>query len=94
MWQKLPKGKQTKYHRKWIKDIVKDETPISIKRHINRHAKEIYKKDPKMWSASMRNLVDIFDEMYQVKTTIDFKLKRLHNKYLKNPRRYTPPPKI
>ncbi|MDO8574212.1 MAG: hypothetical protein Q7R86_01135 [bacterium] len=94
VWRKLSKNKQIKYHRKWVKAIVKDETPATIKKHINRHAKEIYTKDPKRWSASMRNLVDIFDEMYQVKPSTSLKLERLHNKYRKNPRRYTPPPRL
>ena len=94
MWRKLSKAQQIKYHRKWVKDIIEDETPITIKRHINKHAKEIYTRDPDKWSASMRNLVDIFDEMHQIKPSIKLKLERLHNKYRKNPRRYTPPPHL
>jgi len=27
-----------------VKDIIEDETPTTIKRHINKHAKEVYTK--------------------------------------------------
>lgn len=94
MWKKLSKKERIEYLRKWIREISKIETELSLKRHIVRHAKEVYKKDPNKWSASMKNLVEIFDEMYKTKSDINLRLDRLENKLKKNKRRYTPPPKI
>lgn len=94
MWRSLSKKEKEKYHRKWIKKIIRDETPVSVKKHIVRHSKEIFRKDPKKWSASMRNLLDIFDEMYKSHPDISHKLERLQSKYNKNPKRYTAPPRV
>ncbi|MFH1445768.1 MAG: hypothetical protein ABIF08_04820 [Nanoarchaeota archaeon] len=94
MWKKLSKEEQERYHRKWIRSIIKDETPSTIKKHVIKHSKEIYKKEPAKWSASMHNLIDIFDEMFISKPKIENKLERLENKYKKNPRRYTKPLEI
>lgn len=94
MWKNLSKKEQNKYLQRWIKKISKTETELSIKRHIVRHAKEIYEKNPDKWSASMKNLVEIFDEMHKIKPDIKFRLDRLENKYHKNKKRYTTPPKI
>lgn len=81
-----------KYYKKWISKIAKDETGRTIKRHIIRHAKEIYSKEPKIWSASMRNLIEIFEKVYKATPSLKLKMARLQHKYKKNPRRYTPPP--
>ena len=81
-----------KYYRKWISVIAKDETPRTIKQHIVRHAKEIYSEEPEIWSASMRNLIEIFDKIYKSNPSTKLKLERLHHKYKKNPKRYTSPP--
>ena len=81
-----------KYYQKWILEIAKDETSRTIKQHIVRHSKEIYSSDLEEWSASMRNLIEIFDVMYKLNPSIKLKLKRLEYKYKENPKRYTPPP--
>ncbi|XOB41733.1 MAG: hypothetical protein ACKKMS_03395 [Candidatus Nealsonbacteria bacterium] len=81
-----------KYYKKWISAIANDETGRTIKRHIIRHAKEIYSKESKVWSASMRNLIEVFDEVYKSTPSIKLKIKRLQHKYKLNPKRYTPPP--
>lgn len=94
MWRRLSKKEQEKYYRKWIKEIADCETKLSLKRHIVRHAKEIYDKNSKEWSTSMKNLLESFNEMNQIDTTTAMCLKKLENKYKTNPRRYTPPPKI
>lgn len=87
-------NKLEKYYKKWISRIAKDETGRTIKQHIVRHAKEIYSKEPKVWSASMRNLMEIFDKVYKSTPTLKLKIRRLQNKYKKNPKRYTSPPFI
>lgn len=92
MVRKLINNNLERYYRKWILAIANDETGRTIKRHIIRHAKEIYYKEPKVWSASMRNLIEIFDKVYKSKPSIKLKIKRLQLKYKKNPKRYTPPP--
>lgn len=89
----MNKKEQIEYYRKWIKKIAKDETGLSSKRHIVHHAKEVYKKDPKQWSASMKNLIEIFDEIHKIKPDIKSRLDRLEEKFKKNKRRYTPPPR-
>lgn len=93
MWAKLSKKEKENYYRNWIKGIVKDETKLSLSRHIVRHAKEIYEKDPNEWSASMKNLLEVFDKMHKVDTPIELCLKKLENKYKSRPKRYTSPPK-
>ncbi len=94
MWRKLSEKQQEKYYRKWIKETIKDETELSLKKHIVHHAKEVYKKDPKEWIASMKNLVYAFEIMYKLKSSVALQLKKLDDKYKKNSKRYTPPPKI
>lgn len=81
-----------KYYRKWISAAANDETGRTIKQHIVRHAKDIYSEKPKIWSASMRNLIAIFDEVYKSTPSIKLKTERLRHKYKKNPKRYTPSP--
>ena len=65
MVKKLINNNLERYYRKWILAIANDETGRTIKRHIIRHAKEIYSKEPKVWSASMRNLIEIFDKVQE-----------------------------
>ena len=81
-----------KYYKKWILAIANDETGRTIKQHIVRRAKEIYSKEPKIWSASMRNLIEVFDNVHKSTPSIRLKIKRLQHKYKMNPKRYTPPP--
>lgn len=85
--------KHRRYLNQWIKLITKDETDLSIKRHIVRHAKEIYQKESQSWSDSMRNLVEIYERKCRVKPSLLRQIKKLENKYKKNPKRYTSPPK-
>ena len=95
MWRKLSKNKKNDYLKKWLKEIPKDETKLSITRHIVKHSKEIFKKDPKEWSASMRNLVSTYETFCKIKKPpCDLRLEKLENKYIKNKKRYTAPPKI
>ena len=92
MVKKIVNNNLEKYYKKWISGIAKDETSRTIKRHIVRHVNEIYSKEPKLWSASMRNLIEIFDEVYKLTPSLKLKTERLQHKYKKNPKRYTPPP--
>lgn len=86
------KKKLKNYYKKWISEITKAETERTIKRHILKHAKEIHSRDPKEWSASMKNLVDIFDKFYKLKPSLKLRIERLNHKYKRNPKRYTAPP--
>lgn len=94
MWQKLSKRKKSDFLNKWIVATLKVETKLSLKRHIVRHAGEVYKKEPEEWIASMKNLIDAFELINNINTGLDTRLKKLNDKYIKNPKRYTPPPKI
>ncbi|PIR07092.1 MAG: hypothetical protein COV55_01535 [Candidatus Komeilibacteria bacterium CG11_big_fil_rev_8_21_14_0_20_36_20] len=94
MWHHLSKKDQHKFLCKWIKKITYDETDLSIKRHVVRHAKHIYDRDPRQWAASMRNLVQIFEDMQNIKPSTTLQLDRLYNKYKSNKHRYTKPPKL
>jgi hypothetical protein len=94
MVKKLVNNNLEKFYRKWISAIANDETGRTIKRHIVRHSKEIYSKEPKIWSASMRNLIEVFDKVYKSTPSIKLKIARLQHKYRKNPKRYTPPPSL
>ncbi|OGY93705.1 MAG: hypothetical protein A2406_04025 [Candidatus Komeilibacteria bacterium RIFOXYC1_FULL_37_11] len=93
MWEHLNKKEQLHFLRLWIKKITKKHTDFSIKRHIVKHAKEIYQKDPRKWSASMRNLLEIFEGIHNIKPHPAEQLERLNNKYQKDKHRYTAPPK-
>ncbi|MDO8647897.1 MAG: hypothetical protein Q7R70_05805 [Candidatus Diapherotrites archaeon] len=80
---------------KWIKETLKNETSLSLRKHIVKHSKEVHKefnKSPEKWSASMRNLIDAFDELHNSKPATQLRLNRLAEKYLINQKRYTPPP--
>ena len=89
----MPKNKSKNYYKKWILKIAKDETERTIRKHILKHADEIHSKDPKEWSASMRNLIEIFDKIYKLKPNLKLRIERLNHKYKKNPKRYTAPPR-
>ncbi|XOU94959.1 MAG: hypothetical protein ACNFW9_02715 [Candidatus Kerfeldbacteria bacterium] len=80
---------------KWIKKISKNKssTELGVKKHIIKHAKEIFKKDPKLWAASMRNMVEIFEAIYHIKPSSTTQIERLEHKYNKNKSYYTTPPK-
>lgn len=94
MKQQLSKRQQKLFLNKWIQKIVKDETDLSVKRHIVKHVKEIYTKDSIQWVDSMRNLIEMFEAMNGIKPDPLRQLARLHNKYNKNKSRYTAPPKM
>lgn len=94
MWHKLPEDKKKDFLQRWIEKITRDETDLTLKKHIVKHAHEIYVKDKKKWSHSMRNLLDIFDAKYDIEEDVGYRIDRLHNKYRKNKRRYTAPPEI
>jgi hypothetical protein len=92
MWKKLDQEGKKKYLKQWIREITKDETSLSIRRHIIKHAKEIFEKNPKEWSASMRNLIEVYEVMNKIRPSEKLRLVKLHKKYLRNPKRYTSPP--
>ena len=84
-----------KFYNNWIKNIAKGDNPSSIKRHIIHHAKQL--RDPKTnaplsWAASMYNLLKIYEEVYNIKSTVPIQTYKLLKKYNKNPRLHTPPP--
>jgi len=84
------------YLHNWIKAISDNPktTDLSVRRHIVKHAKQIYSRDPKLWAASMRNLVEIFECYHKIIPSKKLQIERLQNKFNKNSTRYTPPPKI
>jgi len=86
--------KQRNFLDRWIKAIIKDKrnSELAVKKHINHHAKEIYTSDPVKWSASMRNLVEMYEAIRKIKPSTKSQIERFQNKYNKNPKRYTPPP--
>ncbi len=95
MWRKFSENKKRTYLRKWLGETIKDETRLSITRHIVKHAKEIFKKEPREWSASMRNLISAYEIFCDIeKPSSDLRLEKLENKYKKNNKRYTAPPRI
>ena len=94
MWKNLSRQEQNKLLNSWIKKILKDETSDSINQHIIKHVNEIFDKDPEQWSASMRNLLDIFNKINKIKPNTELRLERLNNKYSKNPKRVTSPPNL
>lgn len=94
MWEKLSKKEQEKCLKKWISNIVEDKrnTKLSVKKHIVCHAKDVFSEDPKIWSASMRNLIEVFEALHKIKPTTIMRLKRFERKYKKDPKKYCPPP--
>jgi hypothetical protein len=95
-WKKLSKEKQIKILNRWIRTITKSETKFAVKKHMVKHAEEVYADDPTEWSASMRNMMDIFDLIFKVNSENETwrRLDKLETKYNTNRKRYTPPPKI
>jgi hypothetical protein len=94
MWMELSEQQQVEYYNKWIDETLKDETEQSLREHIIKHAHEIMEKEAVEWAASMRNLVDAFERKVGIKPDIELRLKKLDNKYKKDPERFTPPPDI
>jgi len=82
------------YLKKWIHKIAKNpiHTEGELKEHIIHHAKQIHTCDPKLWAASMRNMLEIFEKFHGIKPSVDIQLERLQNKFDKNPNTHTPPP--
>jgi hypothetical protein len=94
-----------RHYNKWIEcithDISSGRCPQRIESHIIKHATKDLKKymtkdkpNWKHWSASMHNLMAIFDKIFlNGKTpTLEEKLGRLREKYKKNPKTHTPEP--
>ena len=84
-----------KYYIKWIKNIAKNESYRKIKRHIKHHAKDLdnpEKNNPLSWVASMYNLLEIYQTLYKIKSSIPLQIYKLLKKYNKNPKIHTPPP--
>ena len=95
MLKKFSKKEKELYLKKWICRIVNNpiHTEDEIKKHIIHHAKQIHTRDPKLWSASMRNMLEIFENLHNIKPSIDIQIERLQNKFDKNKKTHTPPPK-
>lgn len=91
---KVPKSKQRKFLDRWIGAIVKNKknTALGVKKHIVKHAREIFEKNPRLWAASMRNLVEIYERMHEITPKLSTQIERFENKYNRNHSRYTPPP--
>jgi len=87
-----------KYYQKWINLIARRTTDLKIKRHIVKHAKELFDRsdedynNPLGWSTSMYNLIKIYESFHEVQSNTSLQLYRLLKKYYKNPRIHTPPP--
>ncbi len=98
-WKDLNKKDLKKFYAEWVKAIAASRaTKKSIKLHLNKHLSELNKlknnrtKDVERWLASMHNLLRIFEEVYDVKTSLRSKVKRLENHYIKHPEKSTAPP--
>jgi len=97
------------FYKKWIANIgvdVKHKYCVGILEHIRKHVfadlqkhfdeeQKTGKTDWRTWSASMRNLLDIFDEVYLDgrPPTIDEQIARLQSHYERHPDKRTGPPK-
>ena len=79
-------------HAKWINDISKRHSLYGIKRHIIRHAKDISVEKPWIWSASMMNLVEIYNAKLGNKTVVRHKIDRLVQQRKRKKRIRTQPP--
>ncbi|KPJ70421.1 hypothetical protein AMJ51_01935 [Microgenomates bacterium DG_75] len=96
MWRKLDNTKLRRYYRQWIKNMAKKgfAHESNTKAHIKKHVEEIESKDPEIWVASMKNLIDIFEEVFKVKPSLKLRVERLERQYKKKPKISCPPPKI
>ncbi|MDO8660135.1 MAG: hypothetical protein Q7K54_06110 [Candidatus Parcubacteria bacterium] len=94
--KKLSKKDERRILDRWIQNILEDKrnTIFSVKRHINRHAKQIYTRKPNVWCASMRNLLEMYEAIYKIKSSTSLQIERFNNKYNKNKYRYTPQPSL
>lgn len=91
--------------RRWAQAIAEDmrsgKCPHDIVGHIQKHAIEdlnrhaadgMDKLGCTRWAASMRNLVMIFEEYYDVHPTVEDQLERLEDQYRRKPDIRTPSP--
>ena len=91
----MKKSASETYWDEWITESARRTSPLMIKRHIIKHAKELtsLKKDALAgWAASMHNLVRTFEKIHGVEGIIAIRLAKLYKKYNKNRKRYSPPP--
>ena len=90
----LTEIEKQKYYASWIKKIAKRHSLLGIKRHIVKHAKEIYDGEKEwVWCASMANLLAIYAEKTGTKVILDQKIGRLVAHYKESPKSSTLPPK-
>lgn len=94
-----------KEYNDWVAAIaedVKGERCVGILQHIVKHStvdlnKHVQEREPdwRRWSASMHNLLAIFDSVYLggVPPSIEEQLLRLQDHYVRNPTRRTPFPR-
>lgn len=84
-----------KYYSRWIKAIAKRSSSTRIKRHIIHHAKQLNDPNtnyPLSWVSSMYNLLNIYEAVHEVKSTIPIQVYKLLKKFNKNKRYNTAPP--
>lgn len=81
----------------WLSDVAARETKEGLHQHIVKHAKELFGEVEETgtyesWSASMHNLLSIYDEFHGILPDTDLQLERMTAKYISNPNEGTTPP--
>ena len=81
----------------WLSDAAAKETKEGLHQHIIKHAMELVGEVEETgtyesWSASMHNLLTIYDEFHYIFPDTDLQLERMTAKYISNPNEGTVPP--
>lgn len=83
-----------KYYEKCIRVIVDSGKTEDIEEHIIKHATELNEpnRNKQSWSASMHNLIDIYDAKYDIPHDLDVQIRKLEEHHQKHPEERTPLP--
>jgi hypothetical protein len=80
----------------WLQHAAAFGTDVDLHLHIRKHADELLTGGYgtySSWSASMRNLLDIFNKAHGIEEAdVELRLSRMMEHYLRDPTKNTPPP--
>lgn len=83
-----------RYYNRWIQKIAVSDEIADLHEHIIKHALELREpsRNPASWSASMHNLLEIFDAKHQVSNSTDVWIRTMETHYRKHQQTRTAPP--
>jgi hypothetical protein len=83
--------------KRWMITASENSTDPNLCRHFQKHVNELFNEiqtpsDREVWSASCRNLLDIYDIHHNIEQSSALRIGRMMLKFQVDPAKSTPPP--